>query len=213
MSWIASIDLSGSTGSISLFSDQGLVCEVALEGPFKHSERLFGTLQDLLKANGLAPGDLSAWYLNQGPGSFTGLRIAMSAVKGICAVTGADLKTVCGARARALGWWKEKGTPDITAIWVASPASAKQVTLHRFEIKDGQLEQVSATTESALVPPALDEVLLVEKESDLGIFWPGQSRFLPLAALESDEQDPSLASPRYWGTKEFVKSPLFAAAE
>lgn len=213
MPWFSSIDLSGPTGSLSLFSDQGLVCEVALEGPFKHSERLFGTLQELMKANGLAPGDISAWYLNQGPGSFTGLRIAMSAVKGICAVTGAELKTVCGARARALGWWKEKGSPDITAISVASPASAKQFTLHRFQIKDSQLELVSATTQPNLVPPALDEVLLVEKEADLGIFWPGQSRFLPLAALESDEQDPSLASPRYWGTKEFVKSPLFATAE
>jgi|GEM_PF-4485697 len=213
MPWFASIDLSGSTGSISLFSDQGLVCEVALEGPFKHSELLFGTLQELLKANGLEPDAISAWYLNQGPGSFTGLRIAMSAVKGICAVTGADLKTVCGARARALGWWKEKGSPGVHSIWVASPASAKQFTLHRYQIKDGQLELASATTEPALVPPALDEVLLVEKESDLGIFWPGQSRFLPLAALESDEQDPSLASPRYWGTKEFVKSPLFPAAE
>jgi tRNA threonylcarbamoyl adenosine modification protein YeaZ len=213
MPWFGSIDLSGATGSISLFSDQGLVCEVALEGPFKHSERLFGTLQELLKANGLAPADVSAWYLNQGPGSFTGLRIAMSAVKGICAVTGAELKTVCGARARALGWWNENGSPDITAIWVASPASAKQFTLHRYQLKDGQLELVSATTEPALVPPGVDEVLLVEKESDLGIFWPGQSRFLPLAALESDLQDPSLASPRYWGAKEFVKSPLFAAAE
>lgn len=213
MLWFSSIDLSGSTGSISLFSDQGLVCEVALEGPFKHSERLFGSLHELLQANALAPGNISAWYLNQGPGSFTGLRIAMSAVKGICAVTGAELKTVCGARARALGWWKEKGSPDISAIAVASPASAKQITLHRYQIKDGQLELVSATTQPTLLPPALDEVLLVEKESDLGIFWPGQSRFLPLAALETDEQDPSLASPRYWGTKEFVKSPLFAAAE
>ena len=48
-----------------------------------HAERLFGCLDTLLARNGLAYSDLDRVASTTGPGSFTGLRIGLSAARGI----------------------------------------------------------------------------------------------------------------------------------
>jgi len=48
-----------------------------------HAERLFGCLETLLARNGLAYSDLGRVASTTGPGSFTGLRIGLSAARGI----------------------------------------------------------------------------------------------------------------------------------
>ncbi len=48
-----------------------------------HAERLFGCLETLLARNGLAYSDLGRVASTTGPGSFTGLRIGLSAGRGI----------------------------------------------------------------------------------------------------------------------------------
>lgn len=48
-----------------------------------HSEAVFRFIRDLLDSEGLSIGDLDAVAVSAGPGSFTGLRIGASAVKGL----------------------------------------------------------------------------------------------------------------------------------
>lgn len=50
---------------------------------FSHSEQLHTFINDLLAENGLAPKDLDAVSISKGPGSYTGLRIGVSAAKGL----------------------------------------------------------------------------------------------------------------------------------
>ena len=49
-----------------------------------HAKLLTVFIDDLLKSNCLKAGDLSALAVSEGPGSYTGLRIGVSAAKGIC---------------------------------------------------------------------------------------------------------------------------------
>lgn len=73
------------------------VCSVALsengnlaglkeieEDGYAHGEKLTVLIQELLAEKGLSTHDLNAVSVSSGPGSYTGLRIGVSAAKGIC---------------------------------------------------------------------------------------------------------------------------------
>lgn len=51
---------------------------------YSHAERLHLYIDEILRENNLKPGDLDAIAISKGPGSYTGLRIGVSAAKGLC---------------------------------------------------------------------------------------------------------------------------------
>ena len=51
---------------------------------YSHAEKLHLFIQDVLKDAGITTGDLDAIAISKGPGSYTGLRIGVSAAKGLC---------------------------------------------------------------------------------------------------------------------------------
>ena len=54
------------------------------EAGYSHSEKLHVFIEECLKDSKLIFNDLSAIAVSQGPGSYTGLRIGVSAAKGLC---------------------------------------------------------------------------------------------------------------------------------
>lgn len=54
----------------------------------QHSVRLMDAIEEAAGAVGLAPAECDFFCTAVGPGSFTGIRIGISAVKGLCAATG-----------------------------------------------------------------------------------------------------------------------------
>lgn len=63
-------------------------------GKMEHSENLMPRIIDMTKKAGLTLNDYDLLVCPKGPGSFTGLRIAMSALKGISVATDTPLVTV-----------------------------------------------------------------------------------------------------------------------
>jgi len=59
--------------------------------PRSHSEQLLPLIHDMLDREGATAKQVKAVAVSSGPGSYTGLRIGVSAAKGICVATGADL--------------------------------------------------------------------------------------------------------------------------
>ena len=51
---------------------------------YSHAERLHLFIEAILRENGLSAEDLDAIAVSKGPGSYTGLRIGVSAAKGLC---------------------------------------------------------------------------------------------------------------------------------
>ena len=76
----ASTDLSVALSGM----DGGLVDEVAWTSGQRQSAELLPRAERLLEANGVAWRDLRGVGVGTGPGSFTGLRVAMALAKGIC---------------------------------------------------------------------------------------------------------------------------------
>jgi tRNA threonylcarbamoyladenosine biosynthesis protein TsaB len=54
------------------------------DSSYSHAERLHNFIKDILAENKLELSDLDAIAVSKGPGSYTGLRIGVSAAKGLC---------------------------------------------------------------------------------------------------------------------------------
>jgi tRNA threonylcarbamoyl adenosine modification protein YeaZ len=110
--WLC-VDLSSPTGTVALFQKGALVREATMGPEFSHSERLIATVEELLKGVGLAGVD--RFVTTSGPGSFTGLRIALASLKAFALATGKPIDTLSASEARALAWGKG---PSIVVTYV-----------------------------------------------------------------------------------------------
>lgn len=85
MSYILNIETATKNCSVALAKDgKTILCKEIAEEGYSHAERLHVFIEAIIKDAGLALQDLSAIAVSQGPGSYTGLRIGVSAAKGLC---------------------------------------------------------------------------------------------------------------------------------
>ena len=61
-----------------------LICKEIASESFSHAELLHRFINEVLMATNITLNDLSAVAISKGPGSYTGLRIGVSAAKGLC---------------------------------------------------------------------------------------------------------------------------------
>ena len=61
-----------------------ILCKEIAEEGYSHAERLHVFIDEIIKEVGITFQELSAIAVSQGPGSYTGLRIGVSAAKGLC---------------------------------------------------------------------------------------------------------------------------------
>lgn len=75
--------------------EDGKLIDGCSESAFKkQSEELFPRLNELLRKNGWTYKDLDGIVITDGPGSYTGIRIAMTAAKVLASQLGLDLYTI-----------------------------------------------------------------------------------------------------------------------
>lgn len=76
------IDTSSQAATAALVKDGAIICEYTLNQKKTHSAQLLPMIQQMLKAAGYAFSDVDAFACGVGPGSFTGVRIGVTTVKG-----------------------------------------------------------------------------------------------------------------------------------
>lgn len=76
------IDTSSTAASIAVFEKGILIGESGLHSKTTHSIKFMPLLDALMKQLELKISDIDAYYVCEGPGSFTGVRIGLSTVKG-----------------------------------------------------------------------------------------------------------------------------------
>ncbi|WP_395058716.1 tRNA (adenosine(37)-N6)-threonylcarbamoyltransferase complex dimerization subunit type 1 TsaB [Flavobacterium sp.] len=85
MTYILNIETATRNCSVALSQNGNVIaCTEIAEAGYSHAEKLHIFIDEIINENKLTFKDLSAIAISQGPGSYTGLRIGVSAAKGLC---------------------------------------------------------------------------------------------------------------------------------
>jgi tRNA threonylcarbamoyladenosine biosynthesis protein TsaB len=95
------IETSSLVASVAVVEDDLLLADFVLQHPMTHSQKLMPMLENALTYLGLTIPDFDAIAVTIGPGSFTGLRIGVSAAKGLAQPFGIGVIPVSSLRATA----------------------------------------------------------------------------------------------------------------
>lgn len=82
---LLAIETSSPVLSVAIQKSGGKVRHATVQGYMKHAENLLPVIDRLLKKEKLQIGDIDAFLISRGPGSFTGLRIGFATLKGFLA--------------------------------------------------------------------------------------------------------------------------------
>jgi tRNA threonylcarbamoyladenosine biosynthesis protein TsaB len=79
---VLAVDTSGTTGSLAVLDENNILGVISTSSAEAYSSRLFRQLEFLLAELNLALPQFDLYAVSAGPGSFTGLRVGLAAVKG-----------------------------------------------------------------------------------------------------------------------------------
>jgi tRNA threonylcarbamoyladenosine biosynthesis protein TsaB len=99
---VLAVETSTRTGAVALLDSGSVVAESRVSVAITHGERLMGTIDTVLRSARWTLADVEAFAVALGPGSFTGLRIGLSTVKGLAFATGRPVVGV--PTLEALAW-------------------------------------------------------------------------------------------------------------
>ncbi len=80
---ILAIDTSANTATCALSCDGSLLALYTVNGLLTHSETMLPMIENMLAKAALTIDDVDAFAVSEGPGSFTGVRIGVSLIKGL----------------------------------------------------------------------------------------------------------------------------------
>ena len=138
---IVSVDTSGRKGSIALCRGDGDSFEIlqltSLEGG-TYSAQLLPRIAEALQQNNLDKAEVDGFVVVSGPGSFTGLRVGLSTVKGLCEVLGKPLATVSMLEALVI----THGRPGESVIAVLDAGRA-EIYVGEYRLASGNATVIS----------------------------------------------------------------------
>ncbi len=146
---LLALDTSADACSAALYLD-GLIEQRLELAPRRHGELILPMLQDLLAAAGVGLVDLDAIAFGRGPGSFTGVRIAVAVTQGAAFGAGLPTVPVSTLAALALGEFRRTGRRRVLA---ALDARMGEVYWGAYQIADDDL--VLSLGDELVVAPAL----------------------------------------------------------
>jgi tRNA threonylcarbamoyladenosine biosynthesis protein TsaB len=135
---ILAVDTTTPSGSVALLRDGDLVGEFDLESASTHSARLLGSVDLLLRADGMDIQSVDAYAVAAGPGSFTGIRIGLSAVKSLAFASGKPVAPVSTLEALA----SKIATPPVRLACPVLDAKKGEIYAALFEVRTSRLVEV-----------------------------------------------------------------------
>ena len=132
---ILAVDTTTPSGSVALLRDGDVLGEFDLESPSTHSARLLRSIDLILQANNLEIQAVDAFAVAAGPGSFTGSRIGVTAVKSLAFASGKMVAPVSTLEALA----SKIAAPPARLACPILDAKRGEIYAALFEVRSGRL--------------------------------------------------------------------------
>jgi tRNA threonylcarbamoyladenosine biosynthesis protein TsaB len=149
---ILAVDTATKSCSVAIVDKESLLAEMTVVNEQTHTKHLLEMINLVIKHSGLNLSDLNGFAVTRGPGSFTGLRIGISSVKGFAAAQGKPIAGVSSldALARQVSF-----SPHLICSLI--DARRDEVYSSKYRYKDGNLKKEGK--EQAVSPiDVLDEI-------------------------------------------------------
>jgi tRNA threonylcarbamoyladenosine biosynthesis protein TsaB len=179
---LLAIDTCGPVGSVALGrlagKDLEILAQIELEGR-SYSSTLVAAVAELLASAGVGLNDLGGIVAVNGPGSFTGVRVGLSAVKGLA--DPGQIPVVALSRLAVLS--RKAGVPS-----AAFDAHRGEVFLRLERAGQEPTELLAGASELAAIQPAPLRVAVCDEAAAalLGAAWPGVQLVKSAAPMAAD---------------------------
>lgn len=134
---ILAFDSTATSASVAVFDDENLIGEFFINTKQTHSQTLIPMAENLLKNTSIDVKDIDLFAVNTGPGSFTGVRIGVAAVKGMAMA----LNKPCVAVSTLDSMAYNLLDVNCTAVCVMD-ARCNQVYNANFKLDGGKVEKL-----------------------------------------------------------------------
>ena len=133
---ILAVDTATKSCSVAIVDKESLLAEMTVVNEQTHTKHLLEMINLVIKHSGLNLSDLNGFAVTRGPGSFTGLRIGISSVKGFAAAQGKPIAGVSSlvALARQVSF-----SPHLICSLI--DARRDEVYSSKYRYKDGNLKK------------------------------------------------------------------------
>lgn len=192
MPTILAVDTSATPVSCAVLQDDRLLASYYAHTKSTHSQTLMPMIEHALHISGLTMQDVNALAVNNGPGSFTGVRIGVSAVKGLAFAEKKPCIEVSTLDSMAEAF---RGLPMDAILCCAMDARCQQVYTALYEI-NAHSEITRLSDDEAVT---LDELKKRLKATDKPIVFVGDGAQICCAEFADDLPNSSIApiSARY----------------
>lgn len=156
---ILAVDTSSNVASAAIVDGEKLVCESILNNKLTHSQTLMPMIDEVFKKSELKPDDIDLFAVSNGPGSFTGLRIGVTTIKGLAH---ACQKPVCGVNTLEALAYNLPFCPYIVAPIM--DARREQVYNAFYKWENGILKEIESPRAISL-EECLEELLKMDEKA------------------------------------------------
>ena len=153
---ILALDTATESCSVAVLLPDGQCISRHTSTPRQHTQLLFSFIDEVLNEAGLSKHEIAAVACGQGPGAFTGVRIAIAATQGLGLALGCPLIPVNSLMAvAASGWqhWLQNNphTPNKARLLAATDARMGEVYAQAFIVQGDSM--LTALAEPGLLKP------------------------------------------------------------
>lgn len=155
---VFSLESSAKSASAAIGTEEKLLGEFFINTGLTHSQTLMPMAKALLESSGVELKDIDLFAVSSGPGSFTGIRIGVSAIKGMAQAMEKKCAGVSTLEAMAYNFWGQN-----CVVCCAMDARCGQVYAAFFDVSPG-LGIKRLSPDDALPVEELEQMIKTQKK-------------------------------------------------
>ena len=181
---ILAVDTSATSASVCVAQENKIIGEFSINTSLTHSQTLVPMIEQVSEKTGISLDNIDAIAVNAGPGSFTGVRIGVAAVKGIAFSRNIPCVSVSTLESMAYNMLDSE-----CIVCAVMDARCSQVYNALFKVSNGKVERLIEDRALSLADLKLDLQKFSEK-----IILVGDGAEITFNYLENSLQNVFLAS-------------------